>query len=54
MSTFILNNQHYSIEDVFSILQTEQKVILGDKAKEAILKCRAYLDQKVERGGEIS
>ena len=53
MSTFILNNQHYSIEDVFSILQTEQKVILGDKAKEAILKCRAYLDQKVERGGEI-
>ena len=47
MSTFNLNNQHYEIEDIFSIIETNTTVVLGDSAKKAILNCREYLDQKV-------
>ncbi|MGB0933720.1 MAG: histidine ammonia-lyase [Lishizhenia sp.] len=53
MKTFTLNNQHYSIEDVFSIIENNTEVVLGETAKVAILNCRAYLDKKIAKGGEI-
>lgn len=48
-----LNNQELTIEEVIALAEGNVKVELGEDAKAAILKCRAYLDQKVAEGKEI-
>ena len=48
-----LNNQELTIEEVIALAEGNVKVELGEDAKAAILKCRAYLDNKVAEGKEI-
>ena len=46
--THIISNKHLTIEKVHEIIIKGEKLELGKEAKEAILKCRGFLDSKME------
>src|SRR5690554_199614 len=48
MKTLILDHQQFNIDELFHFILSGNKVELGEKAKKAIQKCRAYLDHKME------
>jgi len=48
MSVHIITSEFVSIDLVDQIIQEHQKLSLSDSSKEAILKCRDYLDQKIQ------
>jgi histidine ammonia-lyase len=53
MENFILYNQWLQFEDIQSILEKNQKIILGETARKAIIDCRSYLDQKIQNSNEL-
>src|SRR5690554_5114337 len=48
MKALILNHQEFTIDELFQFIHSGNKVQLGDKARNSVLKCRAYLDHKME------
>ncbi|RFC54632.1 histidine ammonia-lyase [Brumimicrobium aurantiacum] len=48
MEKLILDHQEFKIDSLFDFIQSGNKVELGENGREAIAKCRAYLDQKME------
>ena len=53
MSTKIINNEWISLSEIDSILANNDTIELGENAKQAIVKCRAYLDEKVARSEKL-
>ncbi|MEX1192276.1 MAG: histidine ammonia-lyase [Brumimicrobium sp.] len=53
MSKFELNQQKHTIETLFSILNEQKEIVLGEKAKNSILKCREYLDTRISSKDEL-
>lgn len=49
MNKFIINDSWVTLDQIDAILKSGSQVILSEEAKERILHCRAYLDDKVER-----
>ncbi|XOV67785.1 MAG: histidine ammonia-lyase [Fluviicola sp.] len=49
MNTFIINNSWVTLDQIDAILASGTQVVLSEEAKERILHCRTYLDDKVER-----
>jgi len=49
MEVYHIENQHISFDELEKILASGVKVELGETAKQAILKCRLYLDKKIEQ-----
>ena len=43
-----ISNAHLSLEDIKSIIDNGEKLALSREATEAIVKCRQYLDRKME------
>ncbi len=46
--THIISKDHLSLERLKGILANHETLVLGDEAKSAIIKCRNYLDSKME------
>ena len=46
--THIISKEHLSLERLKGILQNHETLELGEQAKADIVKCRAYLDSKME------
>ena len=53
MSKFIINNEEVSVQDLKTVIVKNYKVELGSKAKAAIEKCRAYLDQRMNQTDDL-
>ncbi len=53
MSVYQINNQWITIDEFENILASNVKVELGEDAKNAILKCRAYLDAKIQNSNKL-
>jgi histidine ammonia-lyase len=51
--TFTIDNQWVSLNLLESILESNSRLELGQNAIEAILKCRQYLDQKLEKNDQL-
>jgi histidine ammonia-lyase len=51
--TFTIDNQWVSLNLIESILESNSRLELGQNAIEAILKCRQYLDQKLEKNDQL-
>jgi len=47
-ATHYINSELLNFEDIDQILKQEKKLSLSDEAKEKIVRCRLYLDQKME------
>ncbi len=53
MSSFQLNNQAYTVQELEALIASKQKVELGNNAIEKIAACRKYLDEKVSTSNEL-
>jgi histidine ammonia-lyase len=53
MKNFIINNQWVTIDELSAILEEGFYLVLGENAKNAIQKCRNYLDKKMDSESEI-
>lgn len=49
MNKFVINNSWVTLDQIDLVLASGTQVVLSDEAKERILHCRAFLDEKVER-----
>lgn len=49
---FTINGEQVVLEDLIEFLKTEQTLVLGEKAKVKIQKCRTYLDEKIENSSD--
>ena len=49
MKTHTISSQFLDLEKVEKIIKSKAKLALSDEAKEAVLKCRRYLDEKMEK-----
>ena len=47
MSIYYIDNQWISLNDFENVIASNCQVELSESAKEAIIKCRSYLDQKI-------
>lgn len=52
MKTVELKHQHLSLDDLFSIINNGNKVVLSDKSKQSIQKCRDFLNEKIDKSDE--
>lgn len=50
MEIFKITNKWIKLTEVDAILASNQKIELSEESKAAIVKCRAYLDQKMKQG----
>ena len=50
---FRIDNQWISLSSLEEILEHSTRLVLGERARAAILNCRAYLDSKVEKTDEL-
>tara|TARA_B100000508_G_scaffold140609_1_gene142342 strand:+ start:33673 stop:35157 length:1485 start_codon:yes stop_codon:yes gene_type:complete len=48
MSTVELNHEHFSLSRLFEVIKENKNVVLSKSAKEAIQKCRDFLDNKID------
>ena len=48
MSTHYISSELLNFEDIDQIIKQGKKLVLSDESKENIIKCRNYLDQKME------
>ena len=48
MAFFIINNQEFSISALIQLVNSNQQLELGENAKVAIVKCREYLENKIQ------
>lgn len=53
MNTFTITNEWVSLEKLDEILNSNTPLALSEEAKAAILKCRAYLDEKVAKSDRL-
>lgn len=53
METFLLDNQWITLGEVDQILAKNQKIALSEKAKAAIIHCREYLDQAIQKSDRL-
>lgn len=53
MNEYVIDNEWISLSELDEIIDSGAKVLLGDKAKEAIEKCRNYLDEKVKHHDQL-
>lgn len=53
MKKFIIDNSWISLDQLDEVIHSGAKVSLGNKAVQAIEKCRRYLDEKVEKNEEL-
>lgn len=53
MNTFTITNEWVSLEKLDEILNSNTSLALSEEAKAAILKCRAYLDEKVAKSDRL-
>ncbi|WP_300660350.1 histidine ammonia-lyase [Fluviicola sp.] len=53
MNNFIITNEWVSLEKLDEILASNTTLVLSEEAKAAILKCRAYLDEKVAKSDRL-
>lgn len=53
MRKFVINNQSISLAQLDEILESGVEVVVSDEAKEAIDRCRAYLDLKGKSKGKL-
>ncbi|MCR9174169.1 MAG: histidine ammonia-lyase [bacterium] len=53
MNTFVINNNWVTLDQIDVVLKSGTQVVLSEEAKERILHCRAYLDEKVERNDAL-
>ncbi len=53
MEVHHINHQHLSIDKVKWLLETNAKIQLSEEAQNRILKCRNYLDKKMEAGNDV-
>lgn len=53
MNTFELNNEWITLETLDQLLSSSTKVVLSEKAKQSILKCRHYLDEKAKNHDQL-
>jgi histidine ammonia-lyase len=48
MKTLILNHQQFEIDELFRFILSGNKAELGEKGRNAVIKCREYLNDKME------
>ena len=48
MKVIVLDHQQFEIDELFQFIRSRNKVELGENARKAILKCREYLNDKME------
>lgn len=53
MKNYIINNKWITLEEVDEILHSHCTIDLGVEAREAIQKCRTYLDEKIKRHDKL-
>lgn len=53
MNNFTITNEWVSLEKLDEILASDTTLTLSEEAKAAILKCRAYLDEKVAKSDRL-
>lgn len=53
MKVYHIENQHLNFEELEQILVLGMKVELGKSTKQAILNCRTFLDEKIEKSKEL-
>ena len=53
MSEHLIGSDHLSISKIGELIKSGTKLGLSDDAKSKIEKCRSYLDQKLQEGGNI-
>ena len=53
MDHFIIDNQWVSLEKLDEILASNAQIAISEDAKAAIVKCRAYLDEKVAKSDRL-
>lgn len=49
MKTLVLDHQQFEIDELFQFIASGNKLELGEKGRKAIIKCREYLDDKMEK-----
>ena len=53
MANFVIDNTWISLEKLDEIISSKKNVILSEESKKSILKCRAYLDEKVKSHNQL-
>lgn len=53
MTNFVIDNTWVSLEELDEIISSKAKVVLSEESKAAIVKCRAYLDEKVKSHDQL-
>jgi histidine ammonia-lyase len=53
MADHYISNSHLTIDHIQTIVETKQKLQLDEASKDRIIKCRAYLDEKMASGNEV-
>lgn len=53
MSIYYIDNQWISLNDFENIIASNCRVELSESAKEAIIKCRSYLDEKIASSDQL-
>lgn len=48
-----INHQTLSIDKIAVLIKSEEKISLSQQAKDAIIKCRKYLDSKIKEEGNL-
>src|SRR5690554_6121106 len=48
MKDLVLDHQSFEIDELFESILANRKVKLGEKGRQAVDKCRKYLDEKIE------
>src|SRR4051812_152489 len=52
MATHYISSEHLDIETAETIVSTDTNLALSKEAKEKIIRCRKYLDQKLKSSNE--
>jgi histidine ammonia-lyase len=53
MGAHFIDSKHLSIQGIHKILKEKMQLKLSEETVEKIVKCRDYLDQKINDGGEV-
>lgn len=53
MNKFVINNNWVTLDQIDAIIDSGAHVVLSEECKEQILRCRAFLDEKVDRDDQL-
>jgi histidine ammonia-lyase len=53
MASFVINNQWVSLQELEEVIHSGVTIELGEDARNAIQKCRSYLDEKVKKHTDL-